>query len=331
MDLAVVGVGAAAHHHGVVRRAGRRLEDPGDDASCRARRRPARPRSRTGRRAARRTAPRSEPGSPKSRAKASGKTTRSAPSGTADASRSRFCAGSSDDASCTSTTCMAPACHRPATATAARLAGWSGRRWSCRAARRRGSAGPTRRPSSTPAAPCSSTPSTRSPAPSEVVVVGPAVADVPPGDLRPRDRRRVAGPLAGLAAGVAALAGSHDRWSWCWRSTCLTSPPTPSPGCWRRPRTWTPPGWPTRTGRRQLAGVVRPCARPAARATRTALPMRRLMDRAAPSATWPRSGREADDVDTWADVRGCPATDTVPRHEAGSDLKDSPAFARLGP
>ena len=51
---------------------------------------------------------RSEPGSPKSRANASGNTTRSLPSGVSSASRARFAAGSRVDASCTRVTCIPP-------------------------------------------------------------------------------------------------------------------------------------------------------------------------------------------------------------------------------
>ena len=56
----------------------------------------------------------SEPASPKSRANASGSTTRSVPSGTSSASRSRFVAGSSPEASWTRArrrVVMTPACH----------------------------------------------------------------------------------------------------------------------------------------------------------------------------------------------------------------------------
>src|SRR4051794_27690959 len=53
---------------------------------------------------------RSEPGAPKSRANASGKTTRSPPAGVSSASRARFSAGSRVDASWTSVTSIPPVC-----------------------------------------------------------------------------------------------------------------------------------------------------------------------------------------------------------------------------
>ena len=57
----------------------------------------------------------------------------------------------------------------------------------------------------------------------EVVVVGPAVP-TRGRSPSPARSRPGGGPLAGLAAGVAALTGDAAR-SWCWPSTCPTSPP----------------------------------------------------------------------------------------------------------
>ena len=114
VDLAVVGARRPAQDQGVdgagrVRRPSRTCP-PG--SSCRARRPPGRPRSANGPSSDSAAPLRSEPGSPKSRANASGKTTRSLPSGVSSASRSRFSAGSRVDASCTKVTCMAPVCPR---------------------------------------------------------------------------------------------------------------------------------------------------------------------------------------------------------------------------
>ncbi len=143
---------------------------------------------------------------------------------------------------------------------------------------------------------------------SEVVVVGPAVPthravtftrESPPGG----------GPLAGLAAGVAALVGTpplvvvlavdmpHVTADTVARLLAAVG---------EGDGAWLVDG----AGRRQLAGVV-PRALVPAPGGSSGAPMRRLMDRERTVEVAP-VGHEADDVDTWADLARLRVADIGP-------------------
>jgi molybdopterin-guanine dinucleotide biosynthesis protein A len=132
----------------------------------------------------------------------------------------------------------------------------------------------------------------------EVLVVGPEtqtsvpvrfVHEDPPGG----------GPLAGVAAGVAALDGAHER-----VVVLAVDMPQVTAGTVGRlleaaaevDAAWLTDG----TGRRQLAGVVRPSLVPPPERAYGA-PMRLLMT-AGTSRDVPARGDEADDIDTWDDL-----------------------------
>jgi molybdopterin-guanine dinucleotide biosynthesis protein A len=143
---------------------------------------------------------------------------------------------------------------------------------------------------------------------SEVVVVGPTVPtshavrftrESPPGG----------GPLAGLAAGVAALVGTpplvvvlaadmpHVTADTVAR---LLSAVGEGEGAWLVDG----------AGRRQLAGVV-PRALVPAPGDSSGVPMRALMDRER-TVEVASVGHEADDVDTWADLARLRVADIGP-------------------
>ena len=132
----------------------------------------------------------------------------------------------------------------------------------------------------------------------ETVVVGPEVSlqrsvtfarESPPGG----------GPLAGLAAGVAALEHDHEL-----VVVLAVDMPHVSDQTVRRllaAANGVDAAWLTDAhGRRQLAAAVRPSLVPSA-AEADGVPMRTLMN-AGSSRDVASVGREADDVDTWADV-----------------------------
>ena len=264
-------------------------------------------------------------GSPKSRANASGNTTRSLPSGVSSASRARFAAGSRVDASCTRVTCIP---------SVPRAGGWprlrdssgglrrrgAGRR-SGRAARRRGQGRP-------------------------------GVAGRDPARPRPARRRRGRGGRGGRrrvphvpAAGrrftrrgarrrtAARLAGA--RWPASGRARCTGLPrwscvlAVDMPHVTRRP--W-PPGCAAAEGPRRrvpgrrAGGRTWPGGDGVGARRRTARPVEGAADacgsgEALDLADVPALGREAGDVDSWADLA-----------EVADGLDGSPTgFARLGP
>jgi molybdopterin-guanine dinucleotide biosynthesis protein A len=133
---------------------------------------------------------------------------------------------------------------------------------------------------------------------SETVVVGPVTETTRPVTFT-RETPAGGGPLAGLAAGVAALRGPgvlvavlavdmpHVTASTLAR---LLSAAEAGQGAWLVDR----------DGRRQLAGVVRRASVPAPEDAH-GLPMRLLMERAE-TVDVPAEGAEAADIDTWDDV-----------------------------
>jgi molybdopterin-guanine dinucleotide biosynthesis protein A len=132
----------------------------------------------------------------------------------------------------------------------------------------------------------------------EVVVVGPDTPTSRPVTFA-RESPAGGGPLAGAAAGVAALAPGHDLvvllavdMPHVTSSTVarLVAAAGDSDAAWLADE----------SGRRQLAGVVRPGLVPAPREAH-GVPMRRLMT-AGRSVDVPAVGDEAADVDTWRDV-----------------------------
>lgn len=132
----------------------------------------------------------------------------------------------------------------------------------------------------------------------ETVVVGAAVATTRPVTFT-RETPPGGGPLAGLSAGVAALAGAADLvvvlavdMPHVSRQTIdrLVAAVGDADGSWLVDA----------GGRRQLAGVVRRGLVPST-ADAPGLPMRRLMDRVG-VVDVPATGREAEDIDTWDDV-----------------------------
>jgi molybdopterin-guanine dinucleotide biosynthesis protein A len=132
----------------------------------------------------------------------------------------------------------------------------------------------------------------------EVVVVGPET----PVTAKVRFTREDpagGGPLAGVAAGVAALSAEHDR-----VVVLAVDMPHVTVGTVARLLAAAEDGdaaWLTDAdGRRQLAGVVRPSLVPSPGAAHGA-PMRTLMA-AGTSRDVPARDHEADDVDTWDDV-----------------------------
>jgi molybdopterin-guanine dinucleotide biosynthesis protein A len=132
----------------------------------------------------------------------------------------------------------------------------------------------------------------------EVVVVGPEIPTSRP-VVFTRESPPGGGPLAGVSAGVAALSGTPDLvvvlavdMPHVTASTVARLLAAVGDG----DGAWLVDG----AGRRQLAGVVRPGLVPAAGEAHGA-PMRRLTEHE-PATDVPARGREADDVDTWADV-----------------------------
>jgi len=150
---------------------------------------------------------------------------------------------------------------------------------------------------------------------SEVVVVGPAMPTSRPVTFT-RESPPGGGPLAGLTAGVAALAGSPDL-----VVVLAVDMPRVTAGTVARlvraagdsdaDGAWLVDD----TGRRQLAGAVRRLLVPVPGAA-DGLPMRALMERER-TVDVPPLGHEADDVDTWADVARLRAgsIDPTPRAE----------------
>jgi molybdopterin-guanine dinucleotide biosynthesis protein A len=132
----------------------------------------------------------------------------------------------------------------------------------------------------------------------EVVVVGPEVATRRPVRFA-REDPPGGGPLAGLAAGVAALSGDHDR-----VAVLAVDMPHVSAATVARllhAARGRDSAWLTGAdGRRQLAGVVRPSLVPA-EAEAHGAPMRILMA-AGTTRDVPARDHEADDIDTQDDL-----------------------------
>jgi molybdopterin-guanine dinucleotide biosynthesis protein A len=132
----------------------------------------------------------------------------------------------------------------------------------------------------------------------ETVVVGPEVMTPRPVTFA-RESPPGGGPLAGLAAGVAALEGEHE-----W--VVVLAVDMPHVGAETVARLLTAAAgvdasWLTDAdGRRQLAGVVRPSLVPDPREA-DGVPMRMLMG-AGSVRDVAAIGAEADDVDSWADL-----------------------------
>jgi molybdopterin-guanine dinucleotide biosynthesis protein A len=146
----------------------------------------------------------------------------------------------------------------------------------------------------------------------EVVVVGPEASTSRP-VVFTRESPAGGGPLAGIAAGVATLTGTHDL-----VVVLAVDMPHVTRGTVSRllaavgdhDAAWLVDA----SGRRQLAAVVRPGLVPASGETH-GVPVRVLM-RAGRSTDVPGLGDEATDVDTWPDVAGL---DRAPDHEDGPD------------
>jgi molybdopterin-guanine dinucleotide biosynthesis protein A len=132
----------------------------------------------------------------------------------------------------------------------------------------------------------------------ETVVVGPEVPTRRPVTFT-RESPPRGGPLAGLAAGVAALEAEAPL-----VVVLAVDMPHVTAATVRRlvsavgdqDGAWLVDG----NGRRQLAGVVRRTAVPAPGEAH-GVPMRRLMDRDG-TVDVPAVGPEADDIDSWTDV-----------------------------
>jgi molybdopterin-guanine dinucleotide biosynthesis protein A len=132
----------------------------------------------------------------------------------------------------------------------------------------------------------------------EILVVGPEtqtgvpvrfVREDPPGG----------GPLAGVATGVAALDGAHERV--VVLAVDMPRVTADTVGRLLEAAAEVDAAWLTDgAGRRQLAGVVRPSIVPPPDRAQGA-PMRLLMT-AGTSADVPARGDEADDIDTWDDL-----------------------------
>lgn len=144
----------------------------------------------------------------------------------------------------------------------------------------------------------------------ETVVVGPEVSTAWPVRFV-RESPAGGGPLAGLAAGVAALEQDHER-------VVVLAVDMPHVGADTVARLLAAAGeldaaWLVDAeGRRQLAGVVRPSLVPDP-ANAEGAPMRSLMSRGRVCDV-AAVGVEADDVDTWDDVarlRGEPPPDVA--------------------
>ena len=136
---------------------------------------------------------------------------------------------------------------------------------------------------------------------SEVVVVGPTVPTSRPVTFT-RESPPGGGPLAGLTAGVAALAASPDLVVVLAVDMPHVTADTVARLWSARPATATPtaPGWSTTpvaaSSRAPSAALLVPAPGDA-----DGLPMRALMERER-TVDVPPLGHEADDVDTWADV-----------------------------
>ncbi len=330
MDLAVVGVGAAAHHDGVVRRGVAALEQPRDDGGAALGGDPLdlgheRPVERLG--------DRTEVGA--GLAEVAGPGLGEAPPGRRPSGTSRVE--------------PVPVLHRverrrllhqhdlhgpslppggrPGSPATARLVGWSGRRWSCPAA------GAARLDGADKSA---------------LEYAGRTLLEHALDGGRGGERGRGGGPTVPtsqrrhlrprVAAGRRAARRAVPRasppwsagrpWSWCWPSTCPTSPPTPSRGCW--------PRWATGDG----AWLVDECGPPPARRGRTtwarAHPRRRprRTDATADEARADRRrglggprGRRRRHV---GGPRPAPrSADIGPHATRGSDLNTCPGFARF--
>ena len=151
----------------------------------------------------------------------------------------------------------------------------------------------------------------------EVVVVGPQVS-TSRAVVFTREFPAGGGPLAGIAAGVAALDGAHELvvvlavdMPHVTRATVsrLLAAVGDDDAAWLVDA----------SGRRQLAAAVRPGLVPAA-GDAHGVPVRVLM-RAGRSNDVPGRGDEATDVDTWPDVAGL---DPVPDHEDRPDTSPPP-------
>jgi len=149
----------------------------------------------------------------------------------------------------------------------------------------------------------------------EVVVVGPGARTSRPVTFS-RESPPGGGPLAGIAAGVAALAGGHDL-----VVVLAVDMPHVTPDTVARLVAAVGDGdaaWLVdRSGRRQLAAAVRPGLVPAP-GEAYGVPVRVLM-RAGRSTDVPGLGDEATDVDTWPDVARLDRTTPDNRRETDPD------------
>jgi len=146
----------------------------------------------------------------------------------------------------------------------------------------------------------------------EVVVVGPGTSTSRPVSFT-RESPPGGGPLAGIAAGLAALGHAHDLvvvlavdMPHVTRATVsrLVSAVGDGDAAWLVDA----------SGRRQLAAAVRPALVPAP-GDADGVPVRALM-RAGRSIDVPGLGDEATDIDTWPDVA---TLDRTPEHEGRPD------------
>lgn len=148
----------------------------------------------------------------------------------------------------------------------------------------------------------------------DVVVVGPETSTSRPVSFT-RESPPGGGPLAGIAAGVAALGGAPDLvvvlavdMPQITRATVSRLVAAVGDG----DAAWLVDA----SGRRQLAAVVRPGLVPAP-GTAHGVPVRVLM-RAGRSIDVPSLDDEAEDIDTWDDVTGLDrATRDEDRHDTG--------------
>ncbi len=146
----------------------------------------------------------------------------------------------------------------------------------------------------------------------EVVVVGPGTSTTRPVSFT-RESPPGGGPLAGIAAGVAALGGAHDLvvvlavdMPHVTRATVSRLVAAVGDG----DAAWLVDA----SGRRQLAAAVRPGLVPAP-GHADGVPVRALM-RTGRSIDVPGLGDEATDIDTWPDVA---RLDRTPEHEGRPD------------
>ena len=142
----------------------------------------------------------------------------------------------------------------------------------------------------------------------EIVVVGPEV-HTDRAVVFTRESPAGSGPLAGVAAGVAALTSDHDRVV----VLAVDMPHVVAGTVWRllAAAVGVDAAWLVdAAGRRQLAGVVRPSLVPS-RDDAVGAPMRTLMS-AGTAREVVAIDREADDIDSWDDLARSRSDETPP-------------------